>query len=761
MKLDEKNLLKALSESTNDYIYVKDLNGVYIFVNSNTARFYNLTKNEILGKTDFDFFPADLANEFRARDQMVIQSGHIQCHEESVRTKDGGYVYTLTNKVPYRDEDGQIIGVVGISRDITDRKKMEERLRVDSAFRKPIEESMIAGIAAVDTESKLIYVNSTFCKMVGYSEEELIGKIPPYPYWPEEDQVRFKELMKHRLEGTDIRELELKFRRRNGELFYVVSRAAPLEDERGNRRGILASYYDITDKKRQEAEISAERERLLVTLWSIGDAVVTTDQDGKVTLINPVAQELTGWNHLEAVGRRLSEVFDVYNELTGQPIDDPVTKVISTGQIITLANHTVLKSRLGRTRPIADSGAPIRNREGEIIGVVLVFRDVTLEQQMRDEVLKKLKLDSLGLLAGGIAHDFNNILAAILGNISLAKIDLGTESPSIRYLTETEQATLRARDLASQLLAFSKGGAPQKRLLSIRNLIVDSSRFALRGSNIKFNFYFPENLWPVEIDSSQITQVVHNIVINARQAMPGGGEIFISGNNMELNSQMAKHLMLPAGRYITLSFKDLGPGISPDIINKIFDPFFTTKRSGSGLGLFSSYTIAKNHDGTLTVDSKVNYGSNFTLYLPASPEKSLSEESSRDTIIYGTGRILLMDDDQMVRTMTAELLKKLGYEVETANKGEEVLEKYQKATEEKRPYEIVIMDLTVPGGKGGKDTLDELLILDPNVKAVVSSGYSNDPIMAEFEAHGFKGCVAKPYRIEDLSRVISRIMGSG
>lgn len=534
----------------------------------------------------------------------------------------------------------------------------------------------------------------------------------------------------------------------------------PFRDEEGSIIGVLGMAYDITERKNQEIALMIEKERLLVTLRSIGDAVITTDNSGKVTLLNPVAEKLTGWSQIDAEGKFLSEVFPVFNELTGAAIEDPVAKVISTGQVVELANHAVLKSKNGVSLSIADSGAPIRNKDGKVLGIVLVFRDVTQEQKIQSELLKKMKLESLGLLAGGIAHDFNNILTAILGNVSLAKTELDPEMPARRYMDETEIATLKARDLSSQLLAFTKGGAPQKTISSFTPQIEDSTRFVLRGSNIRSTFYISDNLWKGAIDPGQITQVVHNLVINAQQAMPGGGEMVIRAGNVMIDEQRAKTLLLHPGPYISITFKDNGKGIPSELMSKVFDPFFTTKEKGSGLGLFMAYSIIKNHNGAIKVESTVGLGTTVTIFLPAVTENIPIEESKKEEIFLGSGRILLMDDENLVTDMASKMLQKLGYEVEIAYRGEEALEKFRAAKESRRPFKAVIMDLTIPGGKGGKQTIQEMLAYDPDTKAVVSSGYSNDPIMAEFLKHGFKGCVAKPYRIQDLSKVLYQVLQS-
>jgi CheY-like chemotaxis protein len=284
--------------------------------------------------------------------------------------------------------------------------------------------------------------------------------------------------------------------------------------------------------------------------------------------------------------------------------------------------------------------------------------------------------------------------------------------------------------------------------------------FALRGSNINPKFYFPDNLWTVEIDPGQIAQVVHNLVINAKQAMQEGGEIVVRVENVMIDPQQARSLFINPGPFVLVCFKDKGKGIPENLINKIFDPFFTTKEDGSGLGLFSSYSIVRNHFGTITVESRLGKGTSFFVYLPAVIDRKIQEGTKNDTIIFGSGRILLMDDDELVRNMAQAMIQTLGYEVNLAAQGEEAVEMYKKAKEMNLPFHAVILDLTVPGGKGGKQTIQDLLAYDRNVRAIVSSGYSNDPILANYQIYGFKGCIAKPYRIQDLSKMLNDIINS-
>ena len=520
------------------------------------------------------------------------------------------------------------------------------------------------------------------------------------------------------------------------------------------------------DRRTAEHELAAERERLAVTLRSIGDGVITTDVAGNVVMLNTVAEKLTGWTQEEARGLPLTEIFHIINEVTRAVSENPVTKVITSGRIVGLANHTALISKDGTERSIADSGAPITDAENAIIGVVLVFRDVTRQIKTEKELLKIKKLESIGILAGGIAHDFNNILTAILGNINLALFSPNLNEDTRRILSEAEKASIRAKNLARQLLTFAKGGDPVKEISSLETVIKDSADFVLHGDKVACRYDIPENLWPVDIDKGQVGQVIQNIVLNASHAMSEGGTITISCKNIssieesESCNNSPHHFLLPPGRFAEICIQDKGVGIPANAVDKIFDPYFTTKKEGSGLGLTITHSIISNHGGYISVESSPGVGTTFAIYLPASPRtKEHKDESEAISTPAAKAKILVMDDEEMVRTVARSMLIRLGHEVEVAEHGEEAIRLYQDAAALDTKFDLVIMDLTIQGGMGGKDAVQAILNLNPDAKVIVSSGYSGDPIMAKFEDFGFCAAIAKPYRLQELEKAIRRITG--
>ncbi|MBF0259098.1 MAG: response regulator [Desulfamplus sp.] len=518
----------------------------------------------------------------------------------------------------------------------------------------------------------------------------------------------------------------------------------------------LDQFYNKEVRLEAEAILRTEKERLRITLRGIGDGVIATDKYGSVVLLNKVAEELTGWTEEEATGRHIGEVFHIINEYTRKPCFSPVQNVLKTGSIIGLANHTTLIARDGVERIIADSGAPIRDDYGQIIGVVLVFRDITQQSKMEKEMLKMQRLESIGLLAGGIAHDFNNILSVITGNISFAMTRWPNDAELQEVFSDVEAATHRAKDLTHQLLTFAKGGAPIKKIISIDGIIRESAKFVARGSNVRIIFNEPVDLKSTSADQGQISQVIQNLVLNAVQAMPEGGEISIDTANIEVQEEDG--MPIKPGSYIKITIQDNGMGISSKHMEKIFDPFFTTKQKGSGLGLATAFSIVKRHQGHISVKSIQGEVTTFEVYLPSVEEMASDIIQKEINSHQGKGKILVMDDEEPLCKLLDRMLQKLGYNAHFANNGQEAIIKYQEEFNRNSPYDLVILDLTVPGGMGGKEAIKHLKEIDPNVKAVVSSGYSNDPVMANYLDYGFSGVMPKPVSMTEIVHLLKSIL---
>ncbi len=505
------------------------------------------------------------------------------------------------------------------------------------------------------------------------------------------------------------------------------------------------------ERSQAEAELRGSEERFRELADSLPQTVFECDEEGNATYLNSTASEVFGCTQED-----LKKSANVLQMLVPEDRARAMKNIRArmSGKIKDQREYTALRKD-GTTFPAIINARPII-RGGKPAGLRGIVIDISEHKRFESELLRAQKIESIGILAGGIAHDFNNILTAIMGNISLAKMKLTPDNVLFRSLEEAEKASIQATALTRQLLTFSKGGSPVKKTISPGSLIRDCSTFALRGTNIRIDFGLAKDLWPVEADEGQLSQVLNNLVINACQAMPGGGVVEVSADNAIVDTK--DKFPLKNGKYVKIAVKDHGSGIPQEQLPKIFDPYFTTKQKGSGLGLAVAYSIIRNHEGHIDVESRVGVGTTFTFYIPASEKRVLENQAQAPGLNFGRGKVLMMDDEEFVRTVAGAILKDLGYDVAFAKDGAEAIELYRKDKESGQCFDAVIMDLTIPGGMGGKEAIRELLKIDPDVKAIVSSGYSNDPIMSDFQKYGFKGIMEKPYKVEDISKMLKKVI---
>ncbi len=614
---NQKALLDSLINSIPDLIFYKDKESVYLGCNKAFEEYAGKKEKDIIGRTDLDFFPKKVAEFYRNKDKKVITSGKAKHNNEWITYPDGSEVYLDTLKIPYIGPDGNIVGLIGVSRDTTQLKEAEQRLKI-------IFDTASDGILVVDADTKkFLTANKAICRMLGYTFDEM-KKIGVMDIHPEKSLPYVFEQFEKQRKKEIIIAPDIPMKRKDGSVFYA---------------DISSSQMQLSDKQ-------------------------------------------------------------------------------------------------------------------YLIGMI---RDVTEKKRTENELLKIKKLESLGVLAGGIAHDFNNILTAILGNINLASMFIDPENKAYSLLEQAEKAIMRAKGLTQQLLTFSKGGEPVKHTSSIGKIINDSADFVLHGSSVICEYDIPEDLWMVDIDTGQISQVIQNIILNACHAMPVGGVIDVSCEN--ISDTKTKPVFLSESKYVKITIADTGCGIPEKYIDKIFDPYFTTKQTGSGLGLATCHSIIGKHNGNISVQSEAGNGAAFIIYLPASLESIQSSDTPEEDFADAKCkcRILVMDDETIVLDVAKQMLEQLGHEVVLAKNGDETIKLYKKYFESDRAFDIIIMDLTIPGGMGGKNTIQEILRIDPKAKAIVSSGYSNDPVMAYYQEYGFKASIAKPFRMTELSKIISTV----
>jgi PAS domain S-box-containing protein len=522
-------------------------------------------------------------------------------------------------------------------------------------------------------------------------------------------------------------------------------------EDRGQPLKMVGTVQDITERQEAEKALRESEEKYRVLMDNAGESIVLVDTNGDILEANKKMLELLGYSPEELIGVHFSRI---HPPADMERIQAAFNDNIAAGYGA-LSNTRIVR-RDGQEIPVDITGAVVRFTGKTVIQEII--RDISERNKMEEERLLLSKLESLGLLAGGIAHDFNNILTAILGNISLAQLDAPRSGkPDDQYvdrLEEAEKACQRAQALATQLLSFAKGGHPIKKVTSVAALIKESINLALSGSKALGQLDLPPDLWLAEVDEGQISQVFNNLLINADQAMPEGGTVTVRAENVMVGDE----LPLQPGKYVKIAVSDQGVGIPPNYQAKIFDPYFTTKQKGSGLGLATVHSIIRNNAGYITVASQVGVGTTFYLYLPAGEGEIVPEPELAPLPIRGQGRILVMDDEAMVRDVMGLMLRRLGFQVAYADHGEEAVKLYAAARQAGQAFTAVIFDLTVPGGMGGREALRQIREFDPQVKAIVSSGYSDDRIMANFKEYGFKAVIAKPYKISELSKILQEVM---
>jgi len=760
----EENLAVTLN-SIGDAVIVTDKDGKVSRMNPVAEKLTGWALDEAEGRPlseAFHIINAQSREVVKNPVEKVLREGKIVGlgNDTALIAKDGTERQIADSGAPIFNTEGAVIGVVMVFRDITQEYRVQREIRESEDKYKSLFE--FAGdalfIMSVSEEQGACFVdcNDSTLRLFGCTERnQIIGKQPDDfspPTQPDgrPSNEKARERINAVMEGHP-QIFEWAHHRLDSTPFWVEVNLSRIEIK--GEFFLQAVVRDITDRKRAEDALR-DSERFLADLFeSVQDGISVLNTDLTILHVNGVMKRWYSEN-LPLEGKKCHECY--HN--SDKPCDPcPTLRCFNTGQ----TEQEVVPGLPGSPVEWVDLFSyPVKDKEsGEVTGVVEFVRDITERKRTEQELTKIQKLESLGILAGGIAHDFNNLLTAVLGNITLAKIDMESESRPFEFLSDAEKTCLRANDLTGQLLTFAKGGAPIRKTAVIANLIKDSAGFAVRGSKARCDFLIPDDLWPAMIDEGQISQVINNLAINADQAMPEGGIIELSAENFVVEEGSEKQgLPLEDGKYIKISVKDDGIGISTEHLPKIFDPYFTTKQQGSGLGLATSYSIIKQHNGHIAAESELGTGTTFSVYLPSS-EEPIEEHKVEKEIVAGRGKILFMDDEEAVRITAGRMLERLGYKVEFASDGDEAVRFYKKAKKSGGPFDAAIIDLTIPGGMGGRETIKKLLEVDPDVKAIVSSGYSSDPVMANYEEYGFSNVLVKPYLMEELSEKLHQLLG--
>ncbi len=572
-----------------------------------------------------------------------------------------------------------------------------------------------------------------------------------------DDVQGFQESQEHATRTLGTWDHEFRIVPLSGEMRWLRGSATPQPQVDGSMlwNGVV---LDVTERVEAVKALEHERSFLTAVLDTVAALVLVLDTEGRIVGFNRACEQLTGWSAAEVRGRK---AFDA--------LLDPEDHQRATDHFSAILEGSVgsglecrWRTRAGGHRVVSCQSTVLRREDGSTEFIIETGVDITGQRELEDATSRVARLESLGVLAGGIAHDFNNLLMGVAGHISLAQ-RYATSNPELHLaLRQGMVACRQATDLASQLLTFATGGEPMKRRIDLGALVREVATFSLRGTRVRADLDLPEGLWWAEVDRGQLSQAIHNLVLNALQAMPHGGTVTIESANVTIGAAWNEGSRpLEPGRYVRVAIADEGGGIEPEHLDRLFDPWFTTKEEGSGLGLAVAHSVVVRHGGAITVDSVAGEGSTFRIYLPGvDPEEEPALVSTRAVLPVAPGRrVLVMDDESLVREVVGEMLSLLGHEVAYAIDGSEALASYEEARIHGRPYHAVIMDLTIPGGMGGREAMRRLQELDPSAVVIASSGYANDGTLASFAEEGFRAVLPKPYQVRDLARVLGEVLG--
>lgn len=769
LRQSEQRFIKVFNSAPLPIVICRVADGTFMEANKAFEEMTGYDSQELASLTIFELlenFPVECYSPEGTKLDVAFFS--IRNQEYAIRNKAHEQLFILIS-VEQVEFDGEMC-FVATCLDITEQKKIAEAKRETEERLEAILYNSPVFIFAKDRQDRYLMFNRYCEQFSNKLAKDVLGKTTFDVYdWSEKKALSLIEQDRRVWETGQPQVFEDETV--EGEhVYYDITTKFPMFNASGEIYAVGGISIDITDRMLAEKALAAEKEQLAVTLSSIADGVITTNTAGEILLINRVGQQITGWSQAEASGQPVENVFNLLDTRTHEPAAQPVRQVLESGRLPEVAAPSyLLLARNNSEHPIEVSTAPIFDGQGNISGSVLVFRDISEKLKLIEEHQKVARLESLGILAGGIAHDFNNLLTAIVGSISVARVYStrpGMQQKLDQSLERAEKACMQSKELTQQLLTFARGGAPVKQKASLTELVQDSANFILQGTSIQRHYHLPTDLWLAEVDPGQLSQVIQNLVLNARDAMPDGGDLTIGAENLPADHPDLKGLAAPVeGPHIRLIIKDTGIGIPAENLTKIFDPYFTTKEAGNGLGLAICYSVIRNHQGLILVDSVPDQGTTFTIYLPAlaaAPVAAPANQPGQLTNAPGQAkcRVLVMEDDPAIRALLADILDLLGYEVKISSEGEEALRLYAEAETEGKPFAVVIMDLTIPGGMGGREAVQLLKENYPEARAIVSSGYANDQALAEYQEIGFDALISKPYRVKDLAAILEKVLNS-
>ncbi len=731
---------RFLVNLTREIIVGVDTSRRIVLFNPAAERAFGCTEAEALGHhADMLYASPSDGGEFH---EALMADGPITRDVLNVR-RDGTPFTCRITASRFRDRAGRIAGIVGISHDMTEELRRETHLRDSEARLRRLAEGTRAMPWEIDLrERKATYAGPQTLAFAEFGSAEEISLDSFLKRIHPEDREGLVASFQQGVEQYANFELEFRVMNPAGAAVWVRTIISVERDAAGAPIIVRGFAFDNTSLRHAQDHAV----RIQHAVENATDAILVVDSRSEAVFRNRAFLHMFG-DQPAALGALVSGIADAQ-------IASALSAAIQSMQ--PWSGEAEIHTPSGVAGVFLIRSNAIHDDAGTPLGSLCVLTEITERKRFDESRLQASKLESIGLLAGGIAHDFNNLLLIISGNLFLARSESEPASPALPFLAEAERGATRAADLAQQLLTFARGGAPVRKTARVDTIIRETVELNLHGSRTIAEFDIAPNLSPALLDRTQIAQAIANLVINAREAMGDRGTIRILARNETIARGHPSHLA--PGEYVRVEVADEGPGIPQEILGRIFDPYFTTKSSGTGLGLATTHSIIRKHDGAILVDSQPGNGTRFTFYLPAS-HKPLKYESRRiDPIPRGTGRILLMDDEDSIRHVMRHALGRLGYEVSDAPNEEETLRLYHEARAAGHPFDLLILDLTIPGGRGGEEVIHDLLAEEPALKAIAASGYADNPVISQFQRFGFKGALKKPFQVEELARLVDRVL---
>jgi PAS domain S-box-containing protein len=750
-KKAEKNLqtsekkYRTLFENVGEAIFLHDLGGNIVDVNPECCRLYGYSReqfikmnlNQIDSPEDRQFYEERLKH-LKEKGYVNFQAVHLNSNNKKIINE---------CNVRLIDYSGKKM-VLGITRDITERKLSEKLLRESEDKFRLVAENIPVLVNAFDENNSFVFWNKECEKVTGYAKSEIIDNPDSlnllYP-----DESYLNHLVEEWKEKrSKYKDWEMILTCKDGKNIIISwTSVADIISIKG--WASWAVGIDITERKQIEVQLLASKKEWEEIFQAIGHPAIIIDQNHSIIKANESTRRLTGMSENELMGKKCYEIF---HNSKKHPESCPMEALIHSNSL-----KTVEMEMEALNGTFLVSCTPVTDKNGGIKNIIHIATDITELKRLEYQARNAQKMEAIGTLAGGIAHDFNNMLGVISGNVSYVLNIMEDEEDLIETLKDVQESVKQGTNLTRQLITFAKGGAPIKKTIALNDVIKDIAKLVLRGSASVYHFNLSEDLLRTEADEGQLSQVISNLLINAGQAMPEGGIIQIETKNETIDE--VKPFPLPSGAYVSIKITDQGIGIPEKHLSKIFDPFFTTKQKGSGLGLTTSFSIISKHGGHIWVESIVGEGATFTIFLPAIEQTTSPKEIKNEAIHKGKGKLLIMDDQEPVIKMVGRMLGRMGYETLFAKEGAQAIDLYSEAFQTNTPFDLVILDLTVPGGMGGVKTIPELLKINPDAKVVVSSGYSNDPVMSDYQGYGFCGVLEKPYSSAQMAEVLNNILG--